>query len=464
MESNTRESNPTGPERAPLKLPVISWLAYNGLAVPLLIGGMHTARFFDEKARAGIEGRRHLWARLDARAQSLQGCVWFHASSAGEYEQARPMIRALREKLGPSVPTLLTVFSPSGHGHASNHPETDAIEYLPFDSFPAAERILAKLKPRALVFVRYDCWPNLVWSAKRRDVPLLLLGASLHERSQRLNGTARSFFEGVYRQIDAIGAIDESHAQRFRSAFQVPTERVRVTGDSRVDQVVARHEAAADAPIPKALAENGWRYLIVGSSWPADERVYLDAACSTVMAHDDWGMIIAPHEPTLAHLEALENTIAAKGLQAVRLSDLFDMRTGARRDGADDQGRQRVILVDGVGLLAALYRAGTVAYVGGGFTTGVHSVLEPAVCGLPVLFGPRHVNAVEAGLLIERGGGRAVETTQEFRDEFDGLIDDEPHRTRAGERARALVQEQAGATERNVDLLLRYVGKGDAQA
>ena len=444
-------------ERNDTSFPLIPWLGYNVLAVPVLIGGMHLGRFFDEKARAGIEGRRRLWTRIDAHASRLQGCVWFHASSAGEYEQARPMIRAVRERLGDDVPTLLTVFSPSGHAHATNHPETDIVEYLPLDSFPAAERLLSKLKPRALVFVRYDCWPNLVWSASRKKVPQLLLGASLHARSQRLNGTSRSFFKSVYRHFDAIGAIDRSHADRFRNAFEVAGSRLHVTGDSRVDQVVARYEAAADAPIPTALGANGWRYLVLGSSWPADERIVRNAALDTIAARENWGLIVAPHEPTLDHLAELERAIQAKGLSSVRLSELFDLRTGARRDDGADRTRERIVLVDAVGLLASLYRAGAASYVGGGFTTGVHSVLEPAVCGLPVLFGPRHGNAVEAGLLIERGGGRAIETAAEFRREFEGLCDDEEHRARAGGKARELVTQQSGATARNVDLLMRTV-------
>ena len=446
-------------QRTRPSFPVIPWIVYNGLAVPVMVGAMHLGKLFHDKARAGMEGRRRLWNRLDTVADRLRGCVWVHASSAGEYEQARPILRLLRERTEGKVPTLLTVFSPSGHAHAVQHPETDAIEYLPLDSVFAAERMLAKLKPRALVFVRYDCWPNFVWSAQRRGVPTVLLGASLHARSQRMNGAARWFFRSVYQDFDRVGAIDAGHAARFRGAFELPSDRVVVTGDSRVDQVKRRFDEAADAPLPRELARAGWRYVVVGSTWPADEAVWANATLDALQQHDDWGLVVAPHEPTPSHLEALERQIQAKGLTSRRLSELVELRTGQARHGdvEGDRDRWRVILVDGVGQLASIYRAGSIAYVGGGFTTGVHSVLEPAVCGLPVLFGPRHSNATEAGLLIERGGGRSVDDAVSFRRELLGLLDDEGHRAQAGRQAATLVEEQAGATGRSVDLLMPYL-------
>jgi 3-deoxy-D-manno-octulosonic-acid transferase len=444
-------------ERERPSLPVIAWLAYNALVVPVFIGAMHLGRFFDDKIREGMDGRRRLWNRLDVLGERLQGCVWVHASSAGEYEQARPVIRALRERF--DVPVLLTVFSPSGHAHATQHPEADAVEYLPLDSMPAAERMLGRLRPRALVFVRYDCWPNLVWSAVRRGVPTVLLGGSLHARSQRLNSVARPFFESVYRQFDAIGAVDTSHAARFRSALGVADERVSVTGDTRIDQVKRRFDEAADAPVARALQDTGWRYVVVGSSWPADEQVWVNPVLDGLRARSEWGLVVAPHEPTPEHLEALERRIADAGLDSTRLSELVELRSGEPRSTEIDRDRWRVILVDGVGLLASIYRAGSIAYVGGGFTTGVHNVMEPAVCGLPVLFGPRHTNAVEAGLLIERGGGRAVEDIAAFRRELAGLFDDDEHRQRAGTQAARLVEDQAGATERSVELLAPYLSR-----
>jgi 3-deoxy-D-manno-octulosonic-acid transferase len=439
--------------------PLLPWLAYNSLAVPLLVGGMFAARFVNEKAKSAAEGRHRLRARIDLHAERLRGCVWVHVSSAGEYEQARPLLRALRARPGTRVPTLLTVYSPSGHAHATQHQETDVVEYLPLDTVPAMEYLLGRLQPSAIVFVRYDCWPNLVWSARRRGIPVVLLGASLHDRSQRSRPFARRFFASVYRQLDAIGTIDETDSAQFRENFGVDPARLHVVGDSRVDQVVHRFERAAEAALPRTLAETGWRYLILGSVWPADENVVLGPSLDLLQHDARAGLVIAPHEPTPEHLLALEQKIGARGLTTARLSELVELRTGQRRQPPhdDDPARWRIVLVDTVGVLAEIYRAGAVAYVGGAFTTGVHSVLEPAVCGLPVLFGPRHVNSAAAAHLIARDAASVVNDAPSARRALLHHFGDESVRSARGRRAEGYVQEQSGATQRNLDLLFRIV-------
>lgn len=434
--------------------PVLPWLGYNTVAVPLLVSGMYLAGFVSEKAKQGSDGRRKLAARLALNEARLRGCVWVHVSSAGEYEQARPLLRALRERLGGNVPTLLTVFSPSGHAHATAHPETDVVEYLPLDTVFAMEHLLARLRPIALVFVRYDCWPNLVWSARRRGVPRVLLGASLHARSQRLRPVARKFFGSVYQHFDAIGTIDESDSVQFREGFDVEPARLRVVGDTRVDQVMHRYERAAESEFPKSLAASGLRYVVLGSVWPADEQAVLAPALELVQQDRSVGLLIAPHEPTPEHLRSLAERARAKGLEPSRLSELVELESGRRRGTAPtDPERWRVVLVDTVGVLAELYRAGIAAYVGGGFTTGVHSVLEPAVCGLPVVFGPRHVNSAAAGHLLDRRAATLVHDASSAQRALEALVHDEGERTEQGRRAQHYVQEQAGATGRSLDLL-----------
>lgn len=436
-----------------------SFLAYNTLAVPLLLGGVHLARFTNEKARLGLEGRRDLFPRLAGQAAELQGGVWFHASSAGEYEQGRPMIRALRaaaEARGIPVPTLLTLFSPSGYGHAQRHPETDVVEYLPFDTAPAAKRMIELVRPRALVFVKFDCWPNLIWAARRAGVPLLLLGANFPPGSQRTWPVARGFFRRLFDCFEAIGAVGDADARRFED-LGVRT-RVEVTGDTRVDQVVHRWEAAEDAPLVRAFAAAGWKYLMLGSCWPPGEERVLGPFADALARHQDLGLIIAPHEPSPEHLAHIEADLAGRGLVATRLSELVELRTHRRRAtaAAKDPARWRVVVVDTVGILAELYRAGVLTYVGGGFTTGVHNVLEPAITGQPVLFGPRHHNAPEAAALVDAGAGQVVESAGQVRDRLEQWLVDREALTAAGRRAQDLVLQQRGATARTLELLEPY--------
>ena len=441
-------------------VPFVPWLLYNGIALPAMLAGAQIGRLVDPKIRAGFEDRNKIFERFELNRHRLNGCVWFHASSAGEYEQARPILRALRERTGPGLPTLATVFSPSGYARASAHPEADVIEYLPFDTLTGMEKLIRRLQPRAIVFVKYDCWPNLVWTARRHGVASLLLGASLHRASQRSTGLARHFFRSVYGSLDAVGAIGEDDARRFHEQLGLDRARVSITGDSRVDQIVRRHEDSARSPLLEAFRDLPWRYLVLGSTWPKDEESFLPATADALHTHGELGMIIAPHEPGPQALEHIEARLKSRGLDAVRLSQLIEPRTLRRRTtaAARNPSSWRIVLVDSVGQLATMYRLGHLAFVGGGFTTGVHSVLEPAVCGLPVIFGPRHSNAIEATRLIESGAGASVHDGDEAARVLRRWLDEPELYEQASAAALDQVERQRGATMRNLELLCRVAG------
>ena len=218
-----------------------------------------------------------------------------------------------------------------------------------------------------------------------------------------------------------------------RQQLGIDPERIRVTGDSRVDQIIRRHEEGEHSPLVDAFAGLPWRYIVLGSTWPRDDEAFLPAAADALHTHGECGLILAPHEPGPQALERIEGRLRARGLEAVRLSQIVEPKTLKRRTtaAAKNPASWRVILVDSVGQLATLYRMGHVAFVGGGFTTGVHSVLEPAVCGLPVVFGPRHSNAVEASRLLDAGGGACARDGEEATAILRRWLDDESSRAEA---------------------------------
>ena len=419
--------------------------AYNAL-FPIAEAGAHVVATFTPKMRVAIDGRRGFRARWNTLARELSSPpVWFHVASVGEFEQARPIISSL-ERTRPDIPIILTFSSPSGYHFAMKRERVGTgsirfIDYLPFDTAANMRFCLARTRPRLLVFVKFDLWPNLVWEAHARGVPMALVDGTLSPSSGRLAPPARWLYRDVYRRLQTILAISDDDAARFRAS--VPHHpNIAVTGDTRFDRVMERWQqrAASTFTLPA-----GGSTLIAGSTWPPDEERLLPALEKLLRDDAHLRAVLVPHEPTPAHVEPLRRWAAQTGLRT-RI---------ASAPAIDDDAR--VIVVDVVGVLAEAYRYADVVYVGGAFTTGVHSVIEPAIAGVPVVFGPRHDNSFEAIQLVEHGAARAIRTADEAYAALSTWLRDESARKAAGAAARAYVDSQLGATEKCMAALTPYL-------
>jgi len=419
-------------------------LVYNSL-LPVAVAGAHVSARFLPKMRAAIEGRRGFRTRWEALARELSAPpVWFHVASVGEFEQARPVISAL-ERARPEVPVVLTFSSPSGYTFARKREKIGAgairyIDYLPFDTAPNMRFCLDAIRPRLLVFVKFDLWPNLVWEADARGVPMVLIDATLSASSGRLARPVRWVYRDVYRRLDAILAISEEDAARFRAAAPGHPS-LSVTGDTRFDRVMERWQERSTSTF--TLGEGG-PALIAGSTWPPDEERLLPALARLLQEDARLRVVLVPHEPTPAHVEPLR-----------RWASQIDVRARLASESRDDDAR--VIIVDVVGVLAEAYRFADVAYVGGAFTTGVHSVIEPAIAGVPVVSGPKHDNSFEAMQLLERGAARAIRTADDAYAALGAWLRDPSACAQAGRAARAYVESQLGATEKCMAALSKYL-------
>lgn len=396
-------------------------------------------------ARRGIRSRYRRWA--DANRDPARPLLWMHAPSVGEGLQARPVLERLRTR-HPSLQLAYTHFSPSAAGFAASLP-VDVHDYLPFDTPAEARAALTAWRPTAIVFSKLDVWPALAREADRRNVRLGMISATLAEGSGRLTTLAAALLREAYARLDAVGAIDASDAERLVS-LGVRPDIVEITGDTRYDQVWARAQAvSADHPMLLPLrAERPT--LVAGSTWPADERVLLPAWERVREQVPAARLILAPHEPTPSHLEPLERWAT-------------DARLRVRRLGEPD-GEQPwdVLLIDRTGVLGELYALANLAYVGGGFhAAGLHSVLEPAAFGAPVLFGPRHYGSRDAGLLLSAGGARVARDVDSLAQATCDWLLDGSARHEAGEAARATVRAGLGAAERSVHLVEQLLGLTD---
>ncbi|MGH7602514.1 MAG: 3-deoxy-D-manno-octulosonic acid transferase [Gemmatimonadaceae bacterium] len=394
----------------------------------------------ESKFRRGLNARRDLIDRYERWSSTSRDparpLIWFHAPSVGEGLQATPVIDLVRTRR-PDVQIAYTFYSPSAERFAGSV-QADFADYLPFDTLDAADAMVAALKPTALVFSKLDIWPALTERVAAGGIPVGVISGTLAESSARRGVLAHLLLGDAYRSIYALGAIDEKDATHFRE-LGVPDERIRVTGDTRYDQVWQRAQRPAP-PLVQSL-HSSRPTLVAGSTWPSDE-IHLLAVWMRIREKiPDARLIIAPHELTATHLAAIRTWSQKSRLRLATID---------ARDAADAD----VMLVDRFGVLGDLYSLADVAYIGGGFhSAGLHSVLEPAAFGVPVLFGPRNDKSRDPAKLIVAGGGASVsgeaDMTLRLRDWLGSL----PARDAVGAAARAMVHDGTGAAERSFALV-----------
>lgn len=416
------------------------FVIYNAIVIPVFWLLLQVGALFNKKIRRGLRGRRDLLDHLEQDVKLLRRKrrFWFHSSSMGEFEQAKPIIAELRKRYD-DIDIIVSFFSPSGYEHSLNYKLADLITYLPFDSVHNARRFLDLIRPSIAIMVRYDIWPNHVWELRKRGIPVIIANATLRKSSSRHYPVLRSFHLNIYDQITSILTVSQGDVEAFQN-FGLTRPEIHVVGETRYDQVWLRSlEAKTKHLIPSAILKRK-KVFVVGSSWDEDEAVLLPAFRRIAQHDSNALMVLVPHEPTLSTLERLETSLNYT-MRSIRFSDL------------NDYSNENVILVDSIGILISLYQYANVAYVGGSFRQGIHNVLEPAVYGIPVLYGPKHTNSQEAVELARRGGAFVVTTPEECYMELRRLLNDKKARLRAGAESQRLVQENVGATNRFIEYL-----------
>ena len=427
---------------------------YNTLVIPALTLGIYTASRFRPKIREGLAGRRSVFNSIQEQlnsARELNQTAWFHFTSVGEFEQAKPLIEALRD----DVRIVLTYFSPSVHPNVVRYPHYDAAIYLPLDTPRNAERLLQIIKPSLLVFSKFDIWPNLVWCAAKHTVPVALIAGTLHPKSKRLAPFARPFFRYVHRHISVHCVISEDDAQRFRLICP-PSAQIEVTGDTRFDRVYQRAiTVGGETEFFPGQSTLQRPILIAGSTYLEDEEVVLETyhrlrenASHNSSANNLPHLILVPHEPTSERIDEIQTQLDHLELSRVCFSELSK---GVNLSQID------VIVIDAVGLLAQLYQLGDVAFVGGSFHGSVHNVMEPAAMAKPILFGPTIHNAYEAGILKTRGAAQLVSNAEEMTGVLTSLLSDAAKRMRMGHIGKQTIEENLGASERTLSHIRSYL-------
>lgn len=414
-------------QRSSLLLYDMAILAY-GLAIKALSP-------FHQKAKLFNNGRKGLVKEATKRlGGEHRKPIWVHVASLGEFEQALPVIETLKAD-HPDHAIVLTFFSPSGYEVRKNFQGADYVFYLPLDTARNARRFLDALKPELALFVKYEHWYHYLNELHFRNIPTFLFSAVFQKRQAFFKpyGALYRKMLGFYEHI----FVQDNDSQQLLASLGVTN--VTVAGDTRFDRVA--HIASCFGELPLLSALKGPNMLLVaGSTWPEDE-LFLKEVLQSI--GPEVRLLIAPHE---IGTERIEKT-----------QELFPESRKYSQLSIEEAANCRIAILDTMGQLAQAYRHADIAWVGGGFTrSGVHNVLEPAVYGIPVLWGPNYKKYPEAGDLIAVMAGKSIDRPSELA----RVLADAPLRSQMGNAARAYVKKHLGATHRIMTYLSeKYLSK-----
>ena len=382
---------------------------------------------FVPKAAAWVAGRRGLLPHI-ARTIGADPAprVWFHCASLGEFEQGRPLLEAYRQA-HPDTKLVLTFFSPSGYEIRKNWPGADYIFYLPLDTRRNARAFLELVRPRLVVFVKYEFWYHFLNEANRRGIPAVVVSA-IFRADQVFFRPWGGFFRRILTRFAHIFTQNEASAALLRG---IGLSQVSVAGDTRFDTVVATAAAPPKSlPVVEAFVADGAPVLVVGSSWPEDLP-----ALGTLLRRfqSELRVLVAPHEISETNLRLVETVFPGK-VQRYSQAE------------AGTVAQARILLFDNVGLLSQLYRFGNYAYIGGAFGKGLHNTLEAAAFGLPLFFGPTYAKFQEATELVALNCAFPVHNSEELEAAFAQLWHNEETCRQLRDALLTYVHRQAGAT------------------
>ena len=422
----------------------IWYLFYNGIVIPLVKLFLFVAQFFNKKIKIGIKGRKKLFENLIidlAGIDRSKKMIWFHSSSMGEFEQAKPIIEKLRAE--KKINVIVTFFSPSGYNNSLKYPHADIIAYFPYDTPIMTSRFLNLVRPNLAVFMRYDIWPNMIWQLEKKKIPSFIVDATMRSNTSRKWIISKSFHKALYSYVTRILAVSNSDEENFKE-FNIDGDKIKAVGDTRFDRVYQKSLQAKEKKLFKDGFFDGKKVFVLGSSWESDEEVMLPALIKLMEVDSEIITIIVPHEPTELHIESAENNFVGK-FASIRFSYLNNYKG------------ERVIIIDSIGILLTLYTYAHAAYVGGSFKQGIHNVLEPAVYGIPILFGPKYENSQEAVKLAEIGGGIVVRNKIEAYKNLRKIFTDEKLRLSLGKICADYVKKNLGSTSKILDEISRFI-------
>lgn len=373
-----------------------------------------------------VNGRKHSISTLRKNITKKDKVIWIHAASLGEYEQGLPIIEQLK-LVYPNYRLVLTFFSPSGYEVRKNTSTADVVTYLPLDSKRKVNEFLDATNPKLAIFIKYEIWPNYLLQLSKGQIPTLLVSAlfkSNHIYFKKYGWFMRNTLQSFHHFY-----VQNNSSKKLLSSIGINNSTV--TGDTRLDRVLGILEADNRLDFMDTFSQNA-ECFVAGSTWPEDENFLVDYINSSA---NEMKFVLAPHTVNKEHITRLENAIHKP---IVKFTELKPKQLLSAT----------VIIIDTIGILTKIYSYANIAYVGGGFATGLHNTLEPAVFGIPVIIGPNYSGFVEAEELVALGGVISVANKKEFIQAVQHLESNLSYKNTIGKINADYIAKNKGATSK----------------
>ena len=396
--------------------------------------GINLISWRSPKAKLWLDGRKDIFTKLKSWKNSLQTndkIIWMHCASLGEFEQGRPIIEAIKKDY-PNYKILLTFFSPSGYEIRKNYKQVDVVFYLPMDSKENANEFIDIVKPSFVIWVKYEYWYHYLTTLKTKSIPLFLVSAKFRNSQPFFKWYGDLWIKILHTFTHIFLQNDEDSKNLLE---EINIQNVSIAGDTRFDRVV--EIAKQENKLPQEIINfcTNEKIIVAGSTWEEDEELLVHYA----NVHPHIKFIIAPHD-----------------IDGERISEVKKVFKNATTFSQLIKGEKanQILIIDNIGMLAQLYKLAKVTYIGGGFNdSGIHNILEAAVYGKPIVFGPAYEKFAEAISLVERGGAFTVDNALALEALLDKLIGDNDLLASTSLISKNYVLEMQGATKIIVNYL-----------
>ena len=402
-------------------------MIYN-LGIHIYQLGIRLAGLFSDKPAKMVKGHREAYDLLKSKIDRNARYIWFHAASLGEFEQGRPLIERIRQEY-PQYKILQTFFSPSGYEVRKNYEGADIVCYLPMDTPGNAKKFINLVNPCMVFFVKYEFWKNYLNILYNKGVPVYSV-SSIFRPNQIF---FRWYGKGYQQVLKTFEHLFVQNEESKKLLANIGVMNTTVVGDTRFDRVLDICAAAKQLPLVQKFKGDALTF-VAGSSWGPDEDIFI----KYFNAHPEMKLIIAPHVVNDSHMKEIVSKL---------------QRPCIRYTQATEENVQQAdcLIIDCYGLLSSIYRYGEISYIGGGFGVGIHNVLEAAVYGIPVIFGPNNKKFREAQHLLANKGGFEVNGYEDFEVLMDKFLTDEAYLQTSGQAAGDYVKNNSGAMEKIMD-------------